>query len=189
VNDLRLSIRQTYAAIGIDTEAAKQQMHMPRGDQSVEQPEAEMDFKTTSPRLEVDSAEAYHALGIGPNLEWSSAIYSQMRGVFLQHLASQVEEGKRMADITNPRSAFADLARDALFRPNPVNYQVSTPGYDNVKLQFTPGSVDTRIEQSRVRLEYTPHKAEISVDPGKVDIYLKQRNSISINVTTYDLYQ
>jgi hypothetical protein len=189
VNDLRLSIRQTYAAIGIDSEPAHQHMHMPQGDQQIQQPSAKMEFKTTPSQLSIDSSDAWHALGHGPNLEWSSAIYSQMKSIFLQQLAKQVEEGKRLADITNPRSAFADLAQDALFRPNPVDYQTVSPGYLNVHLGYNTGAVRTEIEASPVRLEYTPHKAEIEAQQGKLDIYLRQKNSIEISVVQYDLYK
>jgi hypothetical protein len=164
-------------------------MHSPRGEQSIEQPAAQMDFQSTDPQLTVDSSEAWHALCKGPNLEWSSAIYSQMKSIFLQQLAKQVEEGKRMADIANPRSAFADLAKDALFRPNPVDYQIAEPGYDNVRVNYTPGKVDTKIERSPVVIDYTPRKVEVEAHRGRVDIYLRQKQSIDIEVTAYDLYK
>ncbi|EFM09019.1 conserved hypothetical protein [Paenibacillus curdlanolyticus YK9] len=189
MNNLRLSIHQTFASIGIDAEPATQEMRLPRGEQLIEQPAAKMNFESTNSQLSIDSSQAWHALGKGPNLEWSSAIYSQMKSVFLQNLARQVEEGKRMSNITNPRSAFADLAQDALFRDNLVDYQVAEPSYNNVKLEFAPGDVSTDIEASPVVIEYTPHKAEIEAYRGKLDIYLRQRNSISIEVSTYDLYK
>jgi hypothetical protein len=189
MNDLRLSIQQTFAAIGMDSTPSRQQINSPRGEQVIEQPPATLDFEHEHASLSIDSSAAWHALGVGPNLEWSSGIYSQMKSIYLQGLASQVEEGKRMAQISNPRSAFADLAKNALFRPNPVDYQIVKPNYNNVKLEFTPGSIDTRIETSPVRIDYTPHKAEIDVQPGKLDIYLRQKNSISIEVTQYDVYK
>ncbi|MWC30918.1 DUF6470 family protein [Paenibacillus sp. MMS18-CY102] len=189
MNDLRLSIRQTFAAIGIDADPTQQQMHMPRGEQRIQQNAATLDFESTRPQLSVDSTEALHALGKGPNLEWSSGIYSQMKSVFLQQLAQQVEEGKRMANITTSRSAFADLAQNALFAPNPVSYQIASPGYNNVKVQFMPGEVETRITPSPVSIEYTPQPAEIEAQRGKFEIYLRQKNSIQIEVTQYDLYK
>ncbi|MFC4811616.1 DUF6470 family protein [Paenibacillus sp. GCM10023250] len=189
MNDLRLSIRQTYAAIGIESGPAKQEMTSPRGDQQIEQPAAKMDFQSVSGRLEVDSSQAWHALGKGPNLEWSSAVYSQMKSVFLQQLAQKVEEGKRLADLANPRNAFADLARQVYYRSNLVDYQTIKPDYDNVKLSYTPGETSTRIEASPVHIRYEPRKPEIHAERGKLDIYLRQKNSIDIEVSTYDLYK
>jgi hypothetical protein len=189
VNDLRLSIHQTYAAIGIDAEPAKQQIRSPRGIQEIRGPSAEMNFESVPSELRVDSSEAWHALAKGPNLEWSSSIYSRMKSVFLQHLAQMVDEGKRMADITNPRSAFADLAKDALFRSNLVSYRPAEPSYDNVYVTFTPGHVSIAIEASRPEIRYMPQKPEISAEWGKLEIYLRHKNTIEIEVTTYDLYK
>ncbi|WP_127532072.1 DUF6470 family protein [Paenibacillus kobensis] len=189
MNDLRLSIRQTFAFIGMDSEPARLQIHSQPGDLQIEQPPAVMEFQSSKSELSADSSQAWHALGKGPNLEWSSSIYSQMKSVFLQNLAQQVEEGKRMANITISRSAFADLAQDALFRPNPVNYQVATPGYDNVRMSYTPGSVDTRMESTPVQINFTPRPVEFNPQLANLDIYLRQKNSINIEVTQYDLYK
>ncbi|WP_127568949.1 DUF6470 family protein [Paenibacillus xylaniclasticus] len=187
--DLRLSIRQTNAAIGIQTEPSRQIMESPSGEQSIETQNGAMEFEYSDSKLSIDSSEAWHGLGKGPNLEWSSGIYSQMQSIFLQHLAKKVEEGQRMADITNPRSAFADLAMDALFRENPVDYQVGTPGYDNVKLDYEAGSVQTTIEPTTVQINYIPHRPNIEVQRGNLEIYLRQKNTIEIEVTPYDWYR
>lgn len=189
LNDLRLSIRQTYAAIGIESRTAQQSIQSPPGELQIKQPVANMDFSSTRGQLQIDSSKAWHALGKGPHLEWNQAIYSRMKSVFMENLAEEVEAGHRMADITNSRSAFADLARAGIFKSNPVDYQVETPNYDNVRLTYTPGDISTVIEASPIEIEYTPIKPEIIVEPGKLDIYLRQRNSISIDVSTYDLYK
>jgi hypothetical protein len=189
MNDLRLSIHQTYAAIGIDSENGSLHVRSQPGTQTIQSPSAAMNFTSKPSNLEIDSSKAWHALGKGPNLEWSSAIYSQMRQIFLQHLAAQVDEGKRMMNITNGRSAFADLAKDVLFRPNPVNYQTEMPDYHNVRLAYSIGGVNTTMEPTAVAIQYEAHKPEIDYLPGKLDIYLRQKNTLSIEVTTYDLYK
>lgn len=189
MNLLRLSIRQTFGAIGIESSPARQEMRSPPGDLQIEQPPAEMNFSTEPSQLQIDSTDAQHALMRGPNLEWSSYLYGEMKSVFLKQLAAMVQEGSRMAQITNPANAFADLAREHVFRENAVNYQPVTPGYDNVRVSFDPGSVQTRIEPSHPVINYTPRKPEIDAIPGQTDIYLRQRNSIDITVSTYDLYR
>lgn len=186
--DLRLSIRQTYAAIGIESDPATQQMKSPRGDLQIQQSAAKMNFSSEPARLQVDSSEAQHALARGPNLEWNSYVNGQMKAVFLKQLADKVEEGNRMADITNSANAFADIARANVFKQNPVNYQPAVPDIDNVKLSYEPGQVHTEIDPSPADIQYTPRKPEILAQLGKTDIYLRLKNSIDIQVTTYDLY-
>jgi hypothetical protein len=189
MNDLRLSIRQTYAAIGIETRPARQQMQSPPGELQIEQPPARMDFSKEPAKLEIDSSQAQHALLMGPYLEWSSFVNGQMKEVFLQQLANKVEEGARLAQITNPRNAFADLAREHVFRRSLVDYRAAVPGYDNVRVHYDPGTVHTDIQTFRPEIRYTPHKPDIQTQQGKTEIYLRQKNSIDIQVTTYDLYR
>ncbi|MDQ0116554.1 DUF6470 family protein [Paenibacillus harenae] len=189
MNELRLSIRQTFAAIGIESRAAQQSIQSYSGDQQIKQPQAEMNFSSTPAQLEIDSSQAWSALAKGPHMEWNQQLYSQMKSVFLQNLAQRVQEGHQMANITNKRNAFADIAKNKVFDQSLVNYIPETPDYDNVHISYSPGDVDTAITPSLVEIEYTPIKPEIQVDRGKLDIYLRQKNSISIDVTTYDWYK
>lgn len=188
MNDLRLSIRQTYASIGMESKPAKQVMESSKGDLQIEQPPAQMDFRTEPAELKIDSSEAQHALARGPNLEWSSFIYGEMKDVFLQLLANKVQEGNRMAQITVPGNAFAEIARNRVFQHNSVGYQPAVPSCDNVRLSYRPANVTTNIEPSHPQIRYTPNKPRIEVEQGGVDIYLRHRNSIDIQVTTYDLF-
>lgn len=189
MNDLRLSIRQTHAAIGMESTRSRQMMESPRGEQEIVQPAAELNFSTTPSNLQVDSSEAWMALGKGPHMDWNERLYGQMKSVFLQNLSQTVEAGKRMAQITNSRSAFADLGRANMSRGNPVDYQLGTPNFNNVKIEYTPSKVETTIEASKVEIHYTPIKPDIQVERGKLDIYLRQKNAIDIEVSTYDWYK
>ncbi|MFF2889981.1 DUF6470 family protein [Paenibacillus sp. NPDC057967] len=189
MNDLRLSIRQSFALIGMDSTPTRQVMESPRGEQQIEQPPARMEFSSTASQLNIDSSEAWMALGRGPHMDWNQRLYGQMKSVFLQNLAQTVEAGSRMAQITNPRSAFADLGRQSMSRESLVDYQLSKPNYNNVKFDYTPSEVDTVIEPSKVEVNYIPMKPDIQVEQGKLDIYLRQKNSIAIEVSTYDWYK
>ncbi|MDQ0062037.1 DUF6470 family protein [Paenibacillus harenae] len=189
MNDLRLSIRQTFAAIGLNSQPAQQMMDASHGEQEIVQPQAKMNFATTPSHLEIDSSEAWQALGRGPHMEWNQRLFGQMKSVFLQQLAQTVDEGKRMAQITNPNNAFAEIAKGSIGKQSPVNYVLGTPNVDNVKVTYTPGAVNTAIEPSPVEIQYTPIKTDIQVEQGKLEMYLRQKNSISIDVTTYDWYK
>lgn len=189
MNELRLSIRQTYAAIGMDSQPARQLMDASVGDQQIVQPQANMDFSTTPAKLEINSSEAWQALGKGPHMEWNQRLYGQMKSIFLQQLAQTVAAGHRMAQITNPRNAFADIAKDSIGKQSSVNYVLGTPNVDNVRVTYTPGGVTTAIEPSPVDIQYIPIKTDIQVEQGKLEIYLRQKNSISIDVTAYDWYR
>jgi hypothetical protein len=185
---LRLSIHQTFGQIGIQTQLASQDIRSPRGDLSIQQPSAKMDIQSPRGELEIDSSAAWAALGKGNHLEWMSSIYSQCKSVALQAIAKTVEDGNRMARITNHQNAFADLASDVYQRVNPIVY-AGEPSYFNVKMQYTPRAAIINIEPQKAEIQYTPSKPEIQYNPGSVDIYMMQMNSIDIQVSQYDWYK
>ncbi|KIL40650.1 hypothetical protein SD70_12090 [Gordoniibacillus kamchatkensis] len=188
MNDLRLSIHQTFAQIGIQTYRASQEMQLPKGDLQIQQPKAQIDIHSPPGQLQIDSSEAWSALGVGPNLAWNSMIYSQCQSVALQAIAKTVEDGNRMAQITNHGDAFADIASDVFERQNPIEY-TGNPAYDNVKITYTPQKPEIHIEAQHPIIQYTPQKPDIQYNPGSVDIYLKQKQAIDISVTKYDIYK
>ncbi|MEC0227889.1 DUF6470 family protein [Paenibacillus alba] len=185
---LRLSISQVYGQIGIDTHNASQSMESPRGELSIEQQPAEMSIEQPSGQLQVDSTEAWNALGEGPHLQFMSNIYSQSSNLALQGIAKKVEEGNRMAQITNGGNAFADIAYDNLHASSPINY-LSDASNLNVKLNYEAQAAIINIEPQKAKIEYTPRKPEIQYNPGSVEIYMKQQNSIDINVSEYNFYK
>lgn len=188
MNLLRLSIQQTYGQIGIQTHNASLDIQSPRGEQSIVQHPAELDFHAESGQLTIDSSNAWAALGKGPHMEWLNSIYSQVPNIFLQGLAKIVEDGNRMAQISNPENAFAAIARDWNQRLGSIEY-ASTPSYFNVKVQYTANAPQTNIEPVKADIQYTPKKPEVQYTPGSVESYMKQMNSIAIKVTEYDMYQ
>jgi hypothetical protein len=189
LNDVRLSIRQTYAQIGITTHSASQDIRSPLGDQSIRQPQAKVDIQQPPGELTIDSTAAWMALGQGPHLEWMNVIYSQMDSVALQAIAKMVEDGNRMAQITNPQDAFADIASEATLLSNPIQY-VGEASTLNVKMDYKANVPIIHIEPQQPQIQYIPRKPEVQYNPGSVDIYLKQRNSIDIRVVSrYDQYQ
>ncbi|RAP73935.1 DUF6470 family protein [Paenibacillus montanisoli] len=183
----RLSIHQTYAKIGIQTQAASLDIQSPPGELSIQQPQAKMEIESSRGELEIDSSEAWAALGMGSNLEWLNSIYSQCKSIALQAIAKIVEDGNRMAQITNPNNAFAELARDAFQRKNPIQY-VGEASVDHVRLHYRAHAPIINIEPQLPLIEYTAHKPEIQYHPGSVEVYLKQKNSVEIRVSEYDKY-
>lgn len=185
---LRLSIHQTNAQIGIQTQAADQDIHSQKGDLSIQQSPAKMEMESPAGELEIDSSAAWTALGVGPHLEWMNSIYSQSKSVVLQAIAKIVEDGNRMAQITNHQDAFADLALDVFQRENPIEY-AGEPSCLNVKVQYRAHSPIINIEPQKTEIQYTPNKPEVQYHPGSVDVYVKQKNSIDIQVSQYDWYK
>ncbi|KRF33994.1 DUF6470 family protein [Paenibacillus sp. Soil787] len=188
MNIPRLSIRQTYAEIGIDTQNAQFAIQSPPGQLDIKQQAATIDITSPSGELSVDSSAAWSALGKGNHLEWMNQIYSQLHSVALQAIGKIVEDGNRMAMITNPSNPFAEIAGNQMNEQNPVEY-VGEASNLNVKLNYEMRKPEINITPHKAEIQYTAQKPQISYSPGNIDIYVKQKNSIEINVSSYDWYK
>jgi hypothetical protein len=186
---LRLSIHQTYAQLGIQTHSASQEIHSPAGELSIMQPSAKMEIQSPQGELHIDSSAAWAALGHGNHLEWMNMIYSQTKSIVLQAIARTAQEGSRMAQITSPDNAISEIAKERFINNHNTIQYTGQPAYDNVKVSYESHKPVIRIEPQQAQIEYTPHKPEIQYNPGAVDIYIKQMNSIDIQVSHYDYYK
>lgn len=189
MNNLRLSIRQTYSQLGITTTNAKVEIESPRGEQSIDQKPARVEIEAPPGRLTIDSSEAWAALGRGSHLEWMNSIYGQMHGIVMQNIAGIVADGNRLADISNGNDAVADLAYSNFMPKSLVNYITGQPSFTNVKLQFEANQPNINIEPQKAEIEYMPQKPQLQYTKGNVELYLRQKNSINIYVSEYDLYK
>lgn len=185
---LRLSIRQNFARLGIETQPGELNIRQQKGEQIIHQNPAEMSIENGRGELLIDASDAYSALGVGPHLEWNSRIYSQMYNIALQSIAGIVEDGNRMAQITNSRNAFADIAKQKATQRPVISYTTEASVL-NVKMEYIHHPAQIEITPQKAEIEYIPQKAEINYNRGNTNIYLKQKNSIDIQVSQYDWYR
>ena len=184
---LRLSIQQTYGQIGIETALAQTDIHSPPGQLIIEQPSAILDIYSPRGELTVDSSDALAAYARGGTVRWGNFIYTQMKGVALQAIAKIVDEGNRMAQISNPRNAFAEIAQSWNEHFKIDNTEPAS--FNNVKLDYKAHAPEIRFEPQHPLIQYEPQKPDVQYIPGKVDIYMKQMYSIDMSVSEYDWYK
>ncbi|CAM2934371.1 DUF6470 domain-containing protein [Paenibacillus sediminis] len=185
MNLQRLSIRQTYANIGMETRQAQLNIESPSGDLEVESPPAAMEVNTTPAELSVDSSRAWMALGKGNHLEWLHMISSQMHQEFLLNVSRIVDEGNQLAQFKH--STIADMMAQRMQEQSSIQYN-GEASFHNVDLQYTPSHIDINWTRHDPQINYTPHRPQAKYEPGGVDIYLKNKNSIQMWVSNYDLY-
>ncbi|MFD0617375.1 DUF6470 family protein [Paenibacillus sp. GCM10027629] len=181
----RLSIRQTFGKIGIETENAQQTLESPRGELSIETKKAVVEANYEPGTLTIDSSAAWSALGKGSHMQWMNMIYSQMEQIALQAIAKQVEDGHRMGMITNKKNAFADIAKGALQEKlEPIQY-VGEASNMNVKLHYESHPYQPEVQPAELHISYLPQKVQSQYQAGKVNINLEQPYTINIRVSDY----
>ncbi len=174
-----LQIHQQYAKIGMDSAPARLDIHQPKADMAFHTTPARLNIRQPHGELHVDNSKTWDALGKGGALHVRKRVYAGFRNDFLQGLAQTMEDGDRMADITNPNNAFAEIARDRFFRSWPMD-AVGYASSGNIameyvahppEMEYVPGRTDTRIWARPPEMEY---------HPGQVNIYMQQYASVTI---------
>ncbi|MEK0313764.1 DUF6470 family protein [Cohnella sp. 56] len=175
----QIQIQQTYAQLGIDADLGTQHIEQPRPTFEMEQPRAKLEIQSPNGRLEIDQSKAWDALGLGGHLNVMNNIYSMAPQIALQGLARIVDEGNRMADLTNPGNPFAEFAMD--WRRTFDEFDFRGPAaYNNVSVNYVPGNLSIEASASPVQLRTAVNAPILSYDRGKLDIYMQQYGSVQI---------
>lgn len=177
-----LQIQQQYARIGIRSSPASLEIKQPHADLSIETTPGKL--TVTSPRgeLRIDQRKAWDALGLGDHLEAMSRVYERSREIFLENLGKKVDEGDRMMDIRTKSTPIADIAEEHTkegLHFDEFNF-VGPASYDNVDVSYIPGNQQIDITPSHVAISFKVNKPIIQASRGPLDIYLSQRESITI---------
>lgn len=186
--DIRLSMNQTFAQIGIDRLPQHMEIQSKPGTLDINSEPAKLEVSGESSELAVDSSKAWMALGSGSHLEWLSFLDHQMQGEFLMNLARIVNEGNRMADLKNKEGAIPSIALERVNEKSTIQY-VSEASNLNVDVSFVPSKKDIQWQYHQMDIRYTPSPAEILFTRGEVTVYSKIKQSLEITVGKYDIYR
>ncbi|GIP40986.1 hypothetical protein J31TS4_42660 [Paenibacillus sp. J31TS4] len=182
----QIQIRQQYAQIGIDADPGTWEMKQPQAALEIQTEPLRLEITSPPGELTIDQSRARAALGLEGNLEWSQKIYSQSKEIALQGVARRAQEGNRMAAIHKGGNVIAEIARESRFRESPMDVR-EPASFDNVDIEYVAHKPDIVVIPGQVQIEVQPHRPELSYNRGKLDIYMRQYNSVQIIPPQLDL--
>ncbi|WP_221888483.1 DUF6470 family protein [Paenibacillus popilliae] len=183
----QVRIEQQFSKLGMQTTWGRHQMSSPRGNLEISHKPAQMEVVTHDALLEIDSANAWLALGKGSHEQWLQLVYGQMKQQFMINLSKIVDEGNQLANFKGGNNAIADIARQRFNEESSIQY-TGEASSNNVHVNYTPAQVQISWTLGETNIQYTPRKPEISYTPNKIDIYLQQKNYIKIDVNNIDQF-
>lgn len=183
MNIPRIQIQQGYSQLGLEITEGQHSIEQPRPSLNMKQQRGILEMEQTSPVLEIDSRRAWSALGRARFEEMTDRIAQSSLQISMHNIAEIARNGDRMMAFHEGGNVFAEIARDNVFKDRPRVELTGEPGYDNVKITFTPGEVHTNYTPGGVTFNPETHKPVIDYYPGKVNPYLIQQNFIFMSVT------
>lgn len=180
---IRLSIQSQPALIGIQTTLAKLEMRSQLPVVQIEQQQAQVIQNTTKPKILIDQSACFSEEGHKTNKELIEENAQLSISAMYQSIGRIVDQGNQMADIRRGMpNVIANQGYDNAYTQFEHEYNYGTIPINRPQIDYIPGTVDIQVQGGTARL--TPQKGTVEYQyaPGKVEIYMKQMNSISIQV-------
>ncbi|WP_261303476.1 DUF6470 family protein [Paenibacillus andongensis] len=175
----QIQIRQQYGQIGIETINASQEMVQPNATYEVNTTPPQVDIHSPRGELIIDQSKAWDALGSGGILEAMTRIYTQSSQVALQGIGKKVEEGNRLAAIHLGGNPIADIGQEEAYAFHEFDYYGEASSL-NVKIDYIPHKVEINVTDGHVNINTHPNKPEVTYHPGKVNISMLQWPKVEI---------
>ncbi|KJB88892.1 hypothetical protein AZ66_05020 [Paenibacillus sp. E194] len=175
MNIPRIQIDQQYSKVGLEREVGRLNIETPTPKLEISQQQVSVQMDRSDGKLEIDSRKAWSALGSARLEEVTDRIAQESLQISMQNIANISSEGDRMMAFHNKGNAFAEIARERMFRQYPIEV-CGSPSYDNVDIEYTPGKVDMEWKSGGVKFDFNRTQPRVDYYPGKVNPYLIQKN-------------
>ncbi|MBP1931497.1 DUF6470 family protein [Ammoniphilus resinae] len=185
----QIRLTQTWAQIGLNQIKPSQEIEQPKAVMNLHQEPARLTIERTPGMMEIDQRQAWHDQNLKDPFTLNEENSAQARGQALEGIARRVQEGKRLAAIEQGGNPVAQIAKENT-TPGPIPYNFGVmPGYGSVSFNFIPAEISINWEQGGAFMEPQTHKPIHEYSPGKVEMYLKQKESLAIDFVGGNLDQ
>ncbi|AHV99350.1 DUF6470 family protein [Paenibacillus sabinae] len=180
-----VQISQTPALIGMETTLGNLTISQPPADLQITTTPGEWNIHQPAPEVTIDQSRARAAYTGGTYREMSQRIYSGVEQLWLQGIAKRMEQGERMANFHKPGNSIGEVYGEDW---HPVSYpEVRGPAsYDNVDIDIKASPVQIEYRRAEVHIQVEQHKPQFQYTPSSVDIYLRQKPSLTFTPQVLD---
>ena len=179
MNQVKITTQPTRLAM--NTQPASLDQRSQRAQVQMRTTDAQADIRQGSGRLSIDSSACRAAIGLKKTAELTRDIAQEGLQAMRETVSRYVQEGDRLAQISNPASTVAAMAADrnrAEMQPLSINWM--TKPLPEVSYEMTP----TQIHWTPGRLSFQVHPANVTgtYTRGEVDTRVAQYADITIQV-------
>lgn len=175
----KIRYRLQHAKMHIDADLGKYEMKQPRPTFEMKRIDPKLDIRQPRGDLQVDSSKARDALAQGGNLEMMHRIYSAARNVAMDGIARIVEKGNKLAAIHLGGNPIADNAEAGLNGFPEMDY-AGPASYDNVDITYTARKAEIEVEPGRIEFNTKVNNPIVEYHRGKMEIYMKQYPNVEM---------
>jgi hypothetical protein len=177
----QIRLESTFARIGMNIEKPKQEIEQPRADLRIEQPPPQLEINRTPGKLMIDQTKAWEDMDLKHIFRRIEEYAEQGYEDWLEGIARVSRQGDELMKIENGGNPIADQAREN--SESPI-YELNIgwiPSMFSVKIHYEPSKLDFQWRIQKAKIDVNPQKPIHRYTPGKVNVFIKQPNSLKID--------
>ncbi|QXM07420.1 hypothetical protein KVH43_07105 [Crassaminicella indica] len=156
---------------------------------SIQQPKADIKMTTKLPKVEIhtepvkvqiDQYPCRAEIGFKNYIDLTKDTASFAKQKAMEGIARIVRQGNEMAAIQNKTDVIPEQAEENAYHLFDKEFNFDLIPKSRPKIDFIGGKVDIKPIEGKVNMDVGVNKPIIDYKMGKVDIYLRQKNSINI---------
>lgn len=187
----RLELHNTFAQLGINQRNATIEMRQPKADIHYNQSQPKIQIDKTKGKLEIDQTEAFADANLKHPFRNIKEWAEKAKQKILQSLSEKASEGDRLMKIEGQtKSVIPEIAKQESETPTKqVNIGFMPSSLDRVKISYQPSEIKVRILTEDPKFDVKTNSPVIKYNPGDINIYLRQKASLKIQVVGATLDQ
>lgn len=175
-----LKISTTPALIGINRTPGKLEIQQPGPDVNMNTQHPKVEIDSELPKVQIDQYQSFADAGLKNFLDLTREAAQLGKQAAMRGIERRVRQGNELADIQNGFGAIPRQAQENAFELFNKEFNIGTVPKSRPKIDLIEGKVNIQVHEGKVNMDVKVNRPTIDYTRGKVDIYLRQKNSIEI---------
>lgn len=178
---IQLRVQSQPALIGLQTTNAQMNLRNPQPSIEIETTPAQLNARNTLPKVEIDQSQCFSESGLKGILELTTENASYSLQAMYASTSRIASQGDELTQISSGANVIAEQAYYNAFDQFDRDWNMVTMPQSRPKITLKEGGVTFNPTPGKVTITPKLTQPEMDYKAGKVDVYLRQRNSIDIH--------
>lgn len=177
---MALDIRTLPAQIGIQTSPGEMQLRQKPASLQITTQQPLITIENSFVQVTIDQRKPFSEAGLKSVMDWAFDATQRARQAVSSYAGKTTDQGNEMADFHKGGDAVAEQSDYNAFGQFSVDYNVESVPKSKPDIDFVDGKAVVDIQPGKVEIEVERNAPDINIQKNVVEVYLKQKNSITI---------
>lgn len=162
-------------------------IRQPEADVNMHTEHAQVKIKNEQVEVQIDQYKPFAEAGLKNFADLTKEYVNIGKSTAAQGIARIVRQGNQMADIHKTPNAIPIQAVENAFEMFNKQFSYGAIPQSMPEIDFKGGKAHIEVNEGKVTFDVKPNKPTLNYTRGKVETYLRQKNSIDIQYTGSNL--